>query len=70
MFFILCEVNYLPKLNTATNTDFINLSIILFYIFASNKYGYAVYLLNQQLPNQLKNRMQYNLVLLLSFHLL
>ena len=30
---ILCEVNCLPNVNTATNTDLINLSIILYYVF-------------------------------------
>ena len=52
IYFTICDVNYLPKLQTATNTDLINLSINLFYIFPSKKYGNAVYLLNQQLLNQ------------------
>ena len=39
---MLCEVNGLPKLNTITKTDLINLSIIL-YCFSSNNHQYKVY---------------------------
>ena len=42
MYSKLCEVNGLPKLNTATNTDLISLSIILYYVFSSNNHEYQV----------------------------
>ena len=54
MHFILCKD--LPKLNTATKTDLVGVSIILYYVFYQKVLNNNYKLLHPLLNNLLKNK--------------